>query len=660
MPHVRLKHSLRHLWKSAIATSVVIFFLELIVMLFIVPQIMRFPFLRDIQNNISLNTLFVIEALIDSLFLALLVVPLLWFFLVRPFQQTAASEQAHHQAILEAAPNGIMVINSKGIIQSVNSSILSIFGYKEHELIGHNVSMLTPEPIRSQHDGYLRRYLKARSTHSAVVGLNIEIQAIRKDDTLVWIHLAVGEVYNKENISSQLFTGIIHDLTSEKEAEQKINEYAKQLEHNNTRLREALQQAEIATRSKNQFLANMSHELRTPLTAILGFSEMALHDSDTDLQAQNEALQAIHSSGDHLLTLVNDILDLSKVETGILAIESIKLDPWKVITEILEILKNQAQKAGLQIAITCINEIPQTIVNDPIRLRQILMNVVGNAIKFTQVGRIQVNISCEKDSQTLRFDVIDTGIGLTSKQIEYIFTPFNQADPSMTREFGGTGLGLSISQKLARLMGGDITIDSTPNKGSTFSIFIGTGDLAHASWIQHRDTNTTTHSPLTVKKKNTQSLEGFTILLAEDGLTNQKLITRILEKAGAQIHLAVNGHIAVNMVRQAAKAGQCFDLILMDIQMPEMDGHTATRTLREADFQLPIIALTAHSMVGDRDKCFEAGCDDYQTKPINRQHLIERCVHWKQQKPQKSASGGFNPTGQTLKGKSRSNSVLQV
>ncbi len=380
--------------------------------------------------------------------------------------------------------------------------------------------------------------------------------------------------------------------------------------------------ADAANRSKSQFLANMSHEIRTPMTAILGFAEIVLGNV-TDPQ-NVDGLQTIQRNGQYLLQIINDILDLSKIESGKLEVEQIECSPRQVLNDVVSLMNVRAQAKGLTLEIKYDGPTPKQIISDPTRLRQILINLVGNSIKFTEVGSVQIVVRVlEADSAapSLQFDVVDCGIGMTEKQVDNLFQPFVQADTSTTRRFGGTGLGLTISKRLAEMLGGDIAVRSIAGEGSTFSVMVRTGPLAGVAMIDEASEATTPAEP---KKKTAANLEELNcrVLLAEDGPDNQRLISFILKKAGAEVRVADNGQIALDLALKSLADAAPFDVILMDMQMPVLDGYAATRKLREAGYAGPIIALTAHAMSADRAKCLAAGCNDYTTKPIDRAKLI--------------------------------------
>ncbi len=394
------------------------------------------------------------------------------------------------------------------------------------------------------------------------------------------------------------------------------------LELANASIREHAEAAEAANQAKSMFLANMSHEIRTPLTAILGFAENLL-DGGGSIEEQRVATQTILRNGHHLLQLINDILDLSKIEAGRLEIESLPFSPSDVANDVILALQVRADSKQIHLELQFDGPIPATIQSDPTRFRQILMNLVGNAIKFTDSGKVTVRlgmVEIDGEFPGLKCDVMDTGIGMTDEQRAKLFMPFTQADSSMARRFGGTGLGLSISRRLAALLGGDITVTSVKNRGSTFTLVIGTGSLAGIQW--HTDPVRRALSEPVVKSCELSA--SLNILLAEDGPDNQLLIGSFLRKLGASVTIVENGRDAVDAARRSAVTAHPFDLILMDMQMPVLDGYAAARELRNQGWNGPILALTANAMSGDRQKCIDAGCDDFATKPIDRKRLVEQ------------------------------------
>ncbi len=407
-----------------------------------------------------------------------------------------------------------------------------------------------------------------------------------------------------------------------------INDHLQERVEERTRdLLQAKTAAEAASEAKSLFLASMSHEIRTPMTAILGFADLM---SQPQVESERtECVTTIRRNGEHLLAIINDILDISKIEAGKMGIERVECEPTQLLAEIESLLSVRARAKGLEFSFALATPIPGTIQTDPVRFRQILVNLVGNAIKYTEKGRVSVRISFEPSSSgedgSLRVEVADTGIGMSPDQVGRLFQPFVQGDASMARRFGGTGLGLAIARRLAKLLGGDISLQSTLGHGSVFTVIIATGDVRQASRVHCLRVLKGEQRDAAARERAGSGLYGATVLLAEDGPDNQRLISYILRGAGVRVEIAPDGAVAKQRALDALNAGAPFDLILMDMQMPELDGYTATTMLRNAGYKGPIIALTAHAMVGDREKCIAAGCNDYTTKPIQRDVLLAKC-----------------------------------
>ena len=379
--------------------------------------------------------------------------------------------------------------------------------------------------------------------------------------------------------------------------------------------------AEAATIAKTNFLTNMSHEIRTPLTAILGFTEQLLETYDATAP---EALITIRRNGDHLLAIINDILDVSKIEEGRVEIERVRFSPIELVESVVLLMAVRSDAKGLELGSQYESEIPASIEGDPRAVKQILVNLVGNAIKFTERGYVKVRVRLVPgDEPRIHFAVADTGIGIPEGDRERLFRPFEQADNTTARKYGGTGLGLAISKHLVELLGGSIDVRSEPERGSTFTVEVPTGSLEGVEMVcdpsGRRVLQSSAHELETAASSRLP--HACRILVVEDSPDTQRLIHHTLHRAGAEVELAENGQIALELVLSAIHEDNPFDLILMDMQMPVMDGYEATRRLREEGCTSPIIALTAHAMSGDRDRCLEAGCNDFLTKPIDREQL---------------------------------------
>jgi len=392
-----------------------------------------------------------------------------------------------------------------------------------------------------------------------------------------------------------------------------------QLEENKVELNKAKEKAESANQAKSDFLANMSHDIRTPMNAILGFTELLKRGYGRNEADAKKHLETIHSSGKHLLQLINDILDLSKIEAGHLEVEKIGCSPHAIAHEVVNILAIRGREKGITVDYAVKGRVPASIQSDPTCLRRIITNLAGNAIKFTEHGSVTVVLRMADDSDASRIavDVTDTGIGIAANKLESMFDPFTQADTSVTRRFGGTGLGLTISRRFARALGGDIVVASELGKGSTFTMTVETGPLKGVAMMGQNELAVQDSSAA----ESGHLLWKFPpkrVLVVDDGPENRELLRLVLSETGLRIEEAENGMVGVDKAR-----AQAYDLILMDMQMPVMDGITATRTLREDGQKLPIIALTANAMVGSEKAVMEAGCSGYLTKPINIDELLQ-------------------------------------
>ena len=430
-----------------------------------------------------------------------------------------------------------------------------------------------------------------------------EFRIFNHDGSISILSASVELTVDNDNNPLQLF-GIVQDITVRKQAE---------ISNKNALV--AKMDAETASETKSEFLANMSHEIRTPLTAIIGFAETLLQ-SDQPMKERTNSIRTIIRNGDHLLHIINDILDLSKIEAEKIEFERTKFSPFHTLTDIESLIRMQISNKSLEFDINYNFPLPAYINSDPLRLKQILINICSNAIKFTHSGFIHLNIGHNRDNEEMWFEVADSGIGMNQSEIKKVFDTFTQADLSTTKEYGGTGLGLTISKYLAEQLGGTITVTSQPEVGSQFKISIKTGDLEDIPLIENlTQIPAEPVSPATSTQANTLSGK---VLLAEDNDDNQRLLSMYLKKMGAEFTIVDNGKLAYETAMNEE-----FDLVLMDMQMPIMDGIEAVRLLRKANYDKPIVALTANAMKKDKDRCLAAGCDDFVTKPIHRNVLYE-------------------------------------
>jgi signal transduction histidine kinase/CheY-like chemotaxis protein/HPt (histidine-containing phosphotransfer) domain-containing protein len=421
--------------------------------------------------------------------------------------------------------------------------------------------------------------------------------------------------------------------------EEQVNRRTEELRKVNSELTIAKELAEQTSRTKSAFLANMSHEIRTPMTAIVGYAELML-DPEQDDADRKDCVQVIRRNGAHLLELINDILDLSKIEADKMTVERIRVNLPQMVTEVVSLMRLRAVQKGLDFEVTYETPIPKEILADALRVRQILVNLIGNAVKFTSTGQVKLHISQKRlgQSNRIRFAISDTGIGMDEAQRAKLFQSFSQADDSMTRRFGGTGLGLTISKRLAVILGGDITVESEVGKGSCFTVEIDAGDLSDVEML-HGLVESMAPLPETSHVMTKVVLNGR-ILLAEDGLDNQRLISTHLRKAGAEVTIAPNGQVALDLVEH-----EPFDLILMDMQMPVLDGYGSASKMRKLGYTMPIIALTAHAMADDRAKCINAGCTEYLSKPVDREKLLSTVADYLARA--RGITGGATQTAQS-------------
>ncbi len=522
-----------------------------------------------------------------------------------------ARSESRLRAVIDTAMDAVVSMDHHGRVVGWNVQSELTFGWLASEALGRKLhELIIPAERRAQHELGLAHYLETGA--STVLGRRIEVTAVRKDGVPITVELAIAPVHTAEGM---LFSGFLRDITEQKRAADELVE--------------ARQAAEAANRAKSEFLANMSHEIRTPLTAILGYAELLRDDGDLARAPDRrlETIDTIQGAGHHLLTVINDILDLSKIEAGKMTVEAVETPILAVLNEVVSLMRPRAAEKGVPLAAEIEGPLPERVMSDPTRLRQILVNLVGNAVKFTEAGRILVTARGEELSGAphLVIEVDDTGPGLTLAQAGRIFSSFGQGDASVTRRHGGSGLGLAISHRLAQLLGGAVLLQrTTPGQGSCFRLELPLVPVSGAAEVATLDAlvRAPQRAPGAERK-----LHGR-VLLAEDGRDNQFLIAYHLRKAGAEVEIAANGRLALELLERAAAEGRSFELLLTDIQMPEMDGYTLARSLRAQGSTLAIVALTAHAMAEDRQKCLDAGCDDYAVKPIERAQLLETCARW--------------------------------
>ena len=514
---------------------------------------------------------------------------------LRDSERRISEQLAYQSAILENAADGIVVIDQQGTVKTFSPAAVRIFDYSAAEVVGQNIKMLTPEPVRSEHDGYLRRYLEGGEPH--VVGSNREVEGQRKDGEIFPMDLAVSEVRLG---SDRIFVGIIRDITQRRQADEAM--------------RQAKETADAANQAKSEFLANMSHELRTPMNAILGYSEMLIEEAE-DLEQENFVadLKKIQQAGTHLLSLINDVLDLAKVESGKMEAFAEDIDTDLLIEEVRSTAHPLMEKNNNTLSIERSGQLGHAR-QDLTKLRQTLFNLLSNAAKFTHDGTIilHANRTEEAGADWLILAVSDTGIGIPADKIDHIFEEFTQADGSTTRNYGGTGLGLAISRRFCQLLGGDLTATSVPGEGSTFTIRIPVLLPKAVPQAPSADAPAVTGTGVL-----RGAGPGATILVIDDDPGAREIIQRYLAKDGYRVATAAGGEEGLQLAREIEPA-----VITLDALMPDMDGWSVLRAL-QADPGLRDIPVVMVTMVDDRTRGYALGATDYLTKPVNREQLLK-------------------------------------
>ncbi len=504
---------------------------------------------------------------------------------------------------LDNLAEGLLILDTKENILLANQAFASIVGVDAEKLVGRCASRLRWEQADAGGD-VARPWVEALRKNTPIANARLRLEDSQGDWHCFNINCS-PLLGNRGKYCGVMVT--FDDVTY--------------LEEQNEELAKAKQVAEAASRTKSEFLANMSHEIRTPMNAIMGFAEILRRGMDESEQRRLDYLDTIHSSGSHLLELINDILDLSKIEAGKMQVELVDTSAYGIMSDVVSALRGRAQQVGISLVGYVEGKVPEFVQSDPTRLRQILMNLVGNAIKFTQHGGVTVTCRWVRnnDEPVLQYEVRDTGIGMSEEQLSRIFRPFEQADSSVTRRFGGTGLGLSISQRLAAALGGTISVCSTPEVGSTFTVRVAAAPRQGSRMLDEAEAAETVRQEQRSRRAaGPVRLRRARVLVADDGTSNRELLTLLLRRSGLDVCQAENGAEALRL-----NAENPVELILMDMQMPVMDGYTATRRLRDQGCSMPVIALTANAMQGDQEKCLAAGCSHFLTKPVDFDRLLD-------------------------------------
>jgi ammonium transporter, Amt family len=525
------------------------------------------------------------------------------------------ASEALTRGILESMRDAILVLRTDGTVAFHNGAACELFQTDATGLSHASVSELLPELERAASelgDGDAAETYRRRA--------NLELAAKTKAGATVHVAVTIGVF---QLAGAELRTVSLRNIERRRREEQRLRGYARALERANSDLERARRKAERAAAAKTEFLANMSHEIRTPMTAILGFTDILLEDGGVSGPERLEALRTIRRNGAYLLEILNDILDFSKIEANRLEIENLPCSPKRIVADVAELLRPRAAEKGIALRLSLDERAPEKLLSDPVRLRQILLNLIGNAVKFTPTGHVEISLRFDALDQTMEIDVQDTGIGIAPDMLAQIFEPFRQGDSSMTRRFGGTGLGLAITKRLVERLGGAVTATSDVGVGSNFRVRLPAeavrGETAAAEDPGDGDTPSTASYRAALRELRSHGR----VLVVEDGPDNQRVIRHVLERAGYEVTVAENGLIGVELALAAVDEGTPFNVVLMDVQMPVLDGYAATRQLRDQGYTGPIIALTAHALPSERQRCIEAGCDAFATKPLERIALLE-------------------------------------
>ncbi len=509
-----------------------------------------------------------------------------------------ADREAHLRRVINNQLGLVGVVDSNGMLVEIDDRSMSIAGLERSDVIGKHFAECA---WWTYDDNVSRRIRESMNKAFAGETVRFDIALYASGNRRLMIDFMIAPVRNDDGEIMYLIPSGV-DISERKRAEDQL-EQARAI-------------AEAANKSKSEFLANMSHEIRTPMTAILGYTDLIAEKINDEETAQH--VQTIRRNGDFLLDIINDILDLSKIEAGKFEISQQRFSPQHLVEDVRSIMDVRASANNIDLIVKYRGTIPDQVESDPKRLRQILINLVGNAIKFTPSGSVELVVCYEKETDQLRFDVVDSGIGISETQRNRLFQAFSQGDGNVNREFGGTGLGLAISKRLTEMLGGEILVESELGKGSTFTVTIATGEIEDARFV---DPVAQTAHDFVYANDSDVSLN-CRLLVVDDRRDIRFLTKRLLTGAGADVTEAEDGEVAVALVQKGIEDGDGFDLILLDMQMPRLDGYQTAKVLRELGYDKPIIALTADAMQGDMSRCIESGCNDYLSKPIDKTLLL--------------------------------------
>ena len=542
------------------------------------------------------------------------------------WNQRALANLRRYQSLFDNAIEGVFQMSPERRFVTANPAMAELLGYSSsRELLARNPDVLETCIADERLRRLVVEQLEARGT---VKG--IEARYLTRQGEERWATISLHTVYDAEGLPMHL-EGTCIDAT---ESHQRL-----QIEREREQERLEKELARNSAQAKSQFLANMSHEIRTPLAAIIGYGETLL-DPDLNETEKRSSAETVVRSGRHLLELVNDILDHSKIDANKLDVDVVPVNLPELLDEIRAFFAPRAREKGLDFSIICDYPLPEKIRTDPTRYRQIIINLCGNALKFTENGSISLIIRCDRGAEKLYARVVDTGIGMKPEQLDRLFDPFAQGSTAISRQYGGTGLGLSISRRLAELLGGDIRVSSTYGEGSEFEVCISTGELAQVHFL--RDASEFSQRRRAIAMVMAPRLSGR-ILCAEDNDVNRRLVSLLVGRTGAELVHVSNGAEALERATR-----EHFDLILMDIQMPVMNGRDATLALREAGVNTPVVALTANVMAEDIAEYRLAGCNDHLAKPIDKQRFYDVLARYLALSAETAVGSGHRYSGKVL------------